>query len=662
MPLIGVVSGREAGAVNAGARIPGRQRSILWLLVTVATACTSSPKPGLTTGPSPSGVLAVQVAGLPSGTGARVTVIGPGGYTRTLSASGSLTGLGVGTYHVSAGFVNAQGLTWTGVSAPDSAYVAAGDTVPVVVTYTGGPATSINLTIAGVTLVQSTQRADNSVPMVANRDALLRVFVLANAANSATPIVRVRLFSGGAQVDSLDVAASVSAVPQAVDTSSLAGSWNVLIPAARLQPGLSFQAVVDPDNAIPETSKTDNSWPSSGTQAVTVQSVPAFNLLFVPVKQSVNGLTGNVSASNKDALAAITHSIYPLSAMTVNVRSLYTTSAPALDANNTSGAWGTILNETSALQTADGSSADYVSIVATSYSSGIAGLGWIGAPAAVAWDKAGSAPGVIAHEIGHNFGRLHAPCGNPSNPDPSYPYSAALIGTWGIDLGSLTLMAPSANTDLMSYCHPQWISDYTYVGVLSFRGTGPDQQPGPAPGPGLLIWGRIQNGSVVLEPAFVVNAPARLPSHPGPHRVEGFDAGGSQVFALSFEGEVVPDLPQGEERQFAYVVPLAATDRARLAGLRLVGNGLTAMRLPFAGLRSGQAPPAPTATATRRGNEVEVQWDPAYPMAIVRDARTGEILSFARNGLVRVPAGSAGVRVELSEGVTSQPVVTIVRP
>jgi hypothetical protein len=124
----------------------------------------------------------------------------------------------------------------------------------------------------------------------------------------------------------------------------------------------------------------------------------------------------------------------------------------------------------------------------------------------------------------------------------------------------------------------------------------------------------------------------------------------------------VPDLPQGEERQFAYVVPLAATDRARLAGLRLVGNGLTAMRLPFAGLRSGQAAPAPTATATRRGNEVEVQWDPAYPMAIVRDARTGEILSFARNGLVRVPAGSAGVRVELSEGVTSQPVVTIVRP
>ena len=57
-----------------------------------------------------------------------------------------------------------------------------------------------------------------------------------------------------------------------------------------------------------------------------------------------------------------------------------------------------------------------------------------------------------------------------------------------------------------------------------------------------------------------------------------------------------------------------------------------------------------------------MQWDPAYPMAIVRDARTGEILSFARNGLVRVPAGSAGVRVELSEGVTSQPVVTIVRP
>lgn len=641
----------------------GPSRAVFWLAIAALAGCSSSPKAGSGTGPGATGALSVQVAGLPSGANAHVIISGPAGYSNSLTASAELTGLAVGAYRVIVGFVNAQGQTWTGRSTPDSVFVSGGDTATVAIAYTGGPATTLNLSVAGAQLIQSSQRADGTVPMVANRDALLRVFVTANQTNSIAATVRVRLFNGGTEVDSADVAGP-NAVAQTVDTSSLAASWNVLIPGGRIAAGLAYQIVLDPNDVIPDTNAGDNVWPRSGTQAVVVQSVPAFSLRFVPVTQSVNGLTGNVSSANKAALAQETASLWPLETMTVDVHAPYTTSAPALDANNTSGAWGQILSETSSLRAAEGGSADYVSIVATNYSSGIAGLGWVGAPGAVAWDKAGSVPGVIAHELGHNFGRLHAPCGNPSMVDSAYPYATASIGTWGLDLPSLALKTASGDKDLMSYCSPQWVSDYSYTGVLNFRGSAPSVEVAGRAGPGLLLWGRIQNGNVILEPAFIVNAPSRLPARTGPEQLEGLDESGARLFSLSFDGQEVADLPSGEERQFAFVVPLASADQARLASLRLTGRGLTAFQVPVGGARAAAATPLNTEppTARRVDGQLEIRWGRAWPMALIRDAETGQILSFARGGITRVAAGRAGVTLELSEGVSSAAGVRLVAP
>jgi hypothetical protein len=629
-------------------------------LALALAACVGPPVPKDMTGPGPSGNLSVAVSGLPPGVTGRVIVDGPFGYRQTLSASADLLGLLVGSYRVTADFVNADSMTWTAQPTPDSVFIDAGQTASVAVSYTGGPITSLNLRVTGVQLFQSTQRADGSVPMVANRDALLRVFVTADGANAVQPVVRVRLFNGSSVVDSLDVSAPAAAVPQTVDTSALGTTWNALIPAARVVPGMAFQVVLDPGNAIPETNEADNRWPSaSGHQAVAVLAVPPLNIRFVPVRQSVNGLTGNVSAANQDALAETTRRIFPLSTVNVTTRALYTTHAPALDPNDTSGAWAQILSETSALQAADGSTDDYVSIVSTSYGSGIAGLGWVGAPAAVAWDKPGSVAGVVAHELGHNFGRMHAPCGSPSNVDPSYPYSGAFIGTWGIDVTAASLKSPTSIRDLMSYCHPEWISDYTYMGVLTFRGSAPARTPGPA-APGLVVWGRISAGRVILEPGFLVTAPARLPARSGPHRLDGLNATGQRVFTLTFDGEVAMDLPAGDEQQFAFVVPLSQAELAQLASLRLTANGLTAIQVPSAAL---QFPPdTMSATAARVGDELEVHWDRAYPMAILRDVHTGEIVSLGRAGVARVPAAPDGVLVELSQGVTSLPAITVGRP
>ena len=78
---------------------------------------------------------------------------------------------------------------------------------------------------------------------------------------------------------------------------------------------------------------------------------------------------------------------------------------------------------------------------------------------------------TMAHEIGHNHGRNHAPCvsggGTISGVDSRYPYSGAALGSWGYDARTQKLFDPSKTKDIMSYCSPVWTSDYTYVGFTT---------------------------------------------------------------------------------------------------------------------------------------------------------------------------------------------------
>jgi uncharacterized protein YutD len=62
---------------------------------------------------------------------------------------------------------------------------------------------------------------------------------------------------------------------------------------------------------------------------------------------------------------------------------------------------------------------------------------------------------VMAHEVGHNHGRNHAPCapgGNISGVDANYPYKDAIVGVWGYDLRNKTFYAPDKAKDIMGYC------------------------------------------------------------------------------------------------------------------------------------------------------------------------------------------------------------------
>jgi hypothetical protein len=84
---------------------------------------------------------------------------------------------------------------------------------------------------------------------------------------------------------------------------------------------------------------------------------------------------------------------------------------------------------------------------------------------------------TFAQEIGHAFGRNHAPCGSPGGVDMNYPtydaYPAASIGEFGFSTSGLTVLDPATTFDFMSYCAPVWVSPYTYVGLKTAISAAP---------------------------------------------------------------------------------------------------------------------------------------------------------------------------------------------
>jgi hypothetical protein len=268
----------------------------------------------------------------------------------------------------------------------------------------------------------------------------------------------------------------------------------------------------------------------------------------------------------------------------------------------------------------------------------------------VSYDLAGGAPVALAHEFGHTAGRRHAPCGNPANPDANYPYFGANIGTYGFDASTQTIYVPSSTFDLMSYCSPRWLSDYTYVGVMNFRNSAPLASQSETDA--LIVWGRVENGRMILEPAFAARTSAPSPTL-GSYQAEGFDENGTRLFVASFEPAAVADAG-ADAKQFAIPIPLDAAQAAQLKTIRVIGDGKTAQRSAAPQeLITAETSAITLDESASMKSAISVSWRrEVYPMAVIRDADTGEILAFARNGNATI-AAHRRVDVMLTDGVRS---------
>ena len=256
----------------------------------------------------------------------------------------------------------------------------------------------------------------------------------------------------------------------------------------------------------------------------------------------------------------------------------------------------------------------------------------------------------MAHELGHNWGRHHAPgCGAPQ-PDTGFPYANGSIGTWGYDLANGLHLSPASYNDLMGYCQTSnWISDYTYRGVMNYR-----QQYGYSVVTSgaavetrlLLVTGWVDGDRLELDPLTVMTGVAN-PVDAGPYTFLAWDTAGAEVVRVAFD-TIPVSLDDLEGLHLTIPLPEGVTGLSRV---RIEREGRVLLeRLPT--LRRSSAIPT---TATRRSDgSVRVTWDAgAYAAVLVRDGVDGALLGQDRQGSLAVwPSGSV-LELLLSDGLNT---------
>ncbi len=524
------------------------------------------------------------------------------------------------------------------------------------------PGTTLDLTVGQIEFTQSTQTPDNTVPIVAGKNGLVRVYVLANQANSSAPLVQITLTNNGVPVAGYPktAAAAASSTPQAVSEGSLASSWNLAIPgtdlAAPTGTGYAIQAAVDPGGLVTEGDRTNN----TSQVALAVTAVPTFRTTIFPVVLSSG--TGNVTESNKAAWVSRLARMWPIADVDIRVGDPFTPSVSDLGADDDT-AWKKVLSDLAAKHAADGATDRYYyGALKVAYSSGTAGMGYVpsvnssfSSRTAIGWDKSsgyadgGHFPEVFAHEVGHNFGLSHAPCG-VSSYDTSYPYPNGSIGVWGYDTATNLLEPPASVEDVMSYCSPVWVSDYNYKKVLATRAaTGAFVAVAADAGQEcLLVRGVLHpDGTAELLPGFRTRAVASTVHPEGDLRLEGLDASGKVLLTSTFEAEELGCDPGPHDRHFVVALPMAASDLDALAGVRILRDGQV--------LASRTSPRRDAGEPSLRRisqEEVALAWDAsAQPAVMVRDNATGKVVAILEGGQRTFRSASTSLDLVFSDGV-----------
>ncbi len=609
------------------------------------------------------GSIQFSASGLPGIASPIWDLTGPSGFAGTQSSTTLRSKLMSGNYTVTARNVASEGDVYGPSGSPHVVTVIAGQTVPVSTQYILRPVT-LNLTIANMYLTQGSQNFNGTVPLILGRNAYLRVFVRANESNAVTPSVRVRFYRGGQLLKTQSLNAPRSSVPMTSSEQATSDSWSAMIDGDLLQPGTSILTDVDPANTVREASDSDNQYPQTGIpSSLDVRPVPGANFRFVPIATG-DGLVGNVTSARLPELLSLTMRMLPMGAVSADVRGPYSTSRILATADSNR-AWSGILAELEAVRVAEGSGRQHIGILKDNGTgSGFAGMGYAPGRTSLSLDIP-YASEVIAHELGHNWGRLHAPCGNPSFVDSAFPYPGGAIGVYGHDYESGTIMAPTT-PDLMSYCRlplafnlaapRRWTSDYTFSNVMAHRSVYGDVSLS-SPQECLVVWGRVTSTGIVVEPAFVATTTPHLPMKSGNFRLSLLDAAGRTLTSLAFDPLRVVD-SQLEEGHFAYAIPLAPSAMMRVAtlavsdGQRAAGRSVTPQVNGAAGI----------VAVSRRAGEVRLQWDHStIPMLVVRDPRTREILALARSGDDLVQTQLSDLEVLASDGVRSRRVDIHVR-
>lgn len=491
-------------------------------------------------------------------------------------------------------------------------------------------------------LTQAVQSRSHPVPLIAGRNALLRVFlatgdrlrrddVRGDARRPNWPAVEATFFLDGVEVHATGrFSAEADLAPSRFAEDSLRWSANIEVPARIVQPGLEM--TVDLDFA-----GSDESWPcckripQQGRQPVDVRVAPPLHLTMIPVlsrtapDSSVLDAARNAHADSE--LLTDLRTLAPVGDLSVEVRDPYWTSSsePVV-----------VHREIEAVRIVEGDRAGNHYIGLLNLPEHVGGLSYIPGRSSLSSPD----PLILAHEVMHNFNIWHAPCYKKSI-DAGYPHAGGVTGAVGYDHRTGTLV-PATAFDFMGNfdsCKPVWVSEYNFTQALrhrldmqavpaaraDVRTPGSRGLPTSATRQSLLVWGgRSPDGSPFLEPAFVVDAPASMPATAGAWQIVAGGLDGQPLFSFRFD---MREVAHGNgEAGFAFAVPARPEWAEALADLTLTGPG--------------------GSTSIARGD--------AGTALLLRDTLSGQVKSILRDGRKAAElAGAPTLRAQVSSGIPS---------
>lgn len=336
--------------------------------------------------------------------------------------------------------------------------------------------------------------ASGTVHVVAGREGVLRVFVSPKSGFVARELVgRLTLRSEGRDPVVIEVKKTIDGTSSEDDLDS---TLNFDLDPAAVSPGVSYKVEILERASGAKPSGAGAVYPAGGAlDAMDVWDTgEALKVVLVPVKS--NGYVPDTSPEQIERYRSELHALYPARKVQITVRDTYAYTG-SLGAGG-SGIYS-LLDAVTALRKKDGAPNDVyyygVFTPTSSYSTYCKGgctTGLCHVPgetsshlrACVGVGFTGkSSAGTMAHELGHAHGRKHVACGGASGSDASYPYSSGAIGSWGYDVRTKSLVSPTKSKDFMSYCGPEWISDYTFDKLIHRMSAVAKQSfviPGPA--------------------------------------------------------------------------------------------------------------------------------------------------------------------------------------
>ncbi len=451
-------------------------------------------------------------------------------------------------------------------------------------------------------LTQATQSLDFPVALVAGEDALLRVFVVTDMdVDVPLPPVRAEFYQNGTEVYAVDIPSFGAIIPRQIQEVDLSVTANARIPGSVLTPGLEMVIEIDPDGELDPALGISSRLPPEGRMSVDVERLPPFDLTVVPFQWTQNPNESYLSQINglsaeSDELR-LTRDLLPIGDFSLNVyEPQWISVAPKFENA------GLLFRLIDIIRTMEGSSGYFLGI----FDGSGGGIAQLSGKLSVSTLALGGE--VIAHELGHNLSLRHTVCGNAGRPDPDFPYQGGAIGAWGYDLLNDVLVSPGA-TDLMGYCRDRWISDYHFNKAMGYRLSQATTlvADNAAITRSLLLWGGVnEDGEIVLEPAFVVDAPPSSPQQDGPYDIAGEDKDGRILFNLSFD---MAEIADGEGGSFAFILPVQSGWQERLNRISLSG---------------------PEGIATLGGESNEIYVD-APAAALLLDPITGKVRGYLRD-------------------------------